>query len=148
MWDSIDPNALDPNAEMVAGYIDGLYVWPSWAWNTLFPRAIKVHIAVRAATDDGEVLDVEKGDAIPAQCPGWIQRRQAAGVRVPGIYCGLSAYADVERFCTGLQHVVWVADWTGVPHIPDLPNVIGCQYAAKGTYDLSLMKAGWPAPNP
>jgi len=142
MWDSVDWQAIPTDVSAVLGYVDGLYAWPSEAW-LRFPNAIKVRIAVRAATNDGHMLDVEKGDAIPAQCPGWVQRRQAAGVVLPAIYCSLSAYPDVERFCAGLAHVVVVADWTGVPHIPSLPDVVGCQYAAHGTYDLSLIQSNW-----
>lgn len=141
MYDSIDASMIPPEAEIVAGYVDGHYAWADADW-ARFPNAVKVPIAVFASTNAGDVLDCEQYDATPEDCPGWIKMRQAAGLAVPTIYCGRAAMAAVQQHCAGLTYDLWVADWTGVPHLP--AGAMACQYAAKGIYDISLCADEWP----
>jgi hypothetical protein len=145
MYDSAYPAQIPGQPEMVAGYVDGKYVWTQADWDR-FPNAVKVRIAVFPWTNDGDVLDCEKYDATPEECPAWIRMRQAAGLAVPTIYCGASAVPAVKAACAGLTYSLWIADWTGTPHLPD--GAAACQYAARGTYDLSLVADWWMAAVP
>jgi len=141
MYDSVDSESIFENAALVAGYVDGVYAWSDDAW-ARHPSAVKVRIAVFADTNDGDCLDCERGDALPEDCPGWIAMRQAAGVVVPTIYCSIATMPYIHELCDGLTFDVWVADWTGEPHIPD--GAAACQYAAKGAYDVTLCSDTWP----
>lgn len=146
MYDSTAAADIPASAEMVAGYIDGLYRWTDADW-ARFSHAVRIRIAVKASTNDGDVLDVEPGDAGPADAPGWIRRRQAAGYARPTIYCMASAVAEVRRACAGLDFDLWVAHYTGVAHAE--PGAAATQYAnptyTGAHYDLSLVTDdGWP----
>lgn len=140
MYDSVTAANIPSTAQVVAGYLNGLYAWSTADWHR-FPDAIWVTIVV-TATNAGMVLDCEKGDATPADCPAWIKRRQKAGVAVPVIYCSLADMPAVQAFCAGLVFGIWCADWTGQAHIPD--GAVACQYAALGSIDVSLCAPGWP----
>ncbi len=141
MYDSVNASVLPTDAQMVAGYIDGKYAWKQSDWDR-FPNSVKVRIAVFPWTNDGDVLDCEPGDATPAECPDWIKKRQAAGLARPTIYCSLAAMPEVQAACHGLDYDLWIAHWTGIPHLVD--GSVATQYAARGTYDLSWANdPGW-----
>ncbi len=148
MYDSTSPGDIPATAEMVAGYIDGAYAWSPSGW-ARFPAAVKVTVATQPGTDAGDVLDVELGDATPAQAPAWIRMRQTAGLTVPTIYCASFAVPQVRQLCAGLRYALWVAEWTGHPHA--VAGAVAVQYAdpssSGGHYDLSLVTdPGWPHP--
>ena len=113
------------------------------------------HIDVNGtAWELAAVLDVEAGDAGPAQAPGWIRNRNSFRSDA-AVYCGLdncpALFAATARL-SGSYYVL-IADWTGQAHIPaiTLPanvKLLGCQYASFENYDESCITAdGWhPAP--
>lgn len=148
LYDAVTPANIPASAQMVAGYVDGRYAWRASDW-ARFPNAVKVRIAVFASTDDGHVLDVEPGDATPAQAVGWVQRRRAAGVD-PTVYCGLStsgySWAQVRAAfqAAGVAEPhYWVAAYPGIG--PALyPGSVAHQYANPGPYDLSVVADYWP----
>lgn len=145
MYDSTDATAIPADAEMVAGYVDGRFVWPQ-AWWDRFPNATKVRIAVFASTNDGTVLDVENGDATPAQAPRWLQNRLAAGESRPTIYCSRDARDAVEAACQGIQHDLWIGTLDGTENIP---GTVAVQYAGTAIthadFDLSIVTDDtWP----
>lgn len=148
MYDSTNPYAIPVNAEMVAGYISpSPYAWTDNAW-TRFPDAVKIRIAVRSYTDDGHALDVEQGDATPAESVDWVLMRRSSGAD-PTIYCSLSRWSTIiNEF---LQRNVpephwWVAHYNNVPEIPD--GAVAVQYInppqSGGNWDLSAVKDYWP----
>jgi hypothetical protein len=143
MYDSTTAADIPFDAPIVAGYVDGIFRWSDADW-ARFPNARKVRIAVFAFTDDGEVLDVEAGDATPEQAPAWIRKRQAAGLAVPTVYCNRSALGAVEAACAGLAHDIWLATLDGA--IP--AGFAAVQYAGSdhsgGHYDLSETAPWWP----
>lgn len=128
MYDSVDLNQIPSDAQAVAGYVGG-----SWrTWTELagrFPHALRISIAVNA-TEDAHCLDVENGDALPAQTPDWVKRQWALGNPRPIIYANKSTMTYVTQALhrAGITHSVglWVADWTGIPHIP--AGYDACQY--------------------
>src|SRR5947209_2784972 len=145
MYDSVTAADIPSDAKVVAGYINGRYAWSEADW-ARFPSAQQVRITITAATNDGDVLDVEQGDATPDEAPGWIRARQAAGLAVPTIYCSRSVLPTVRAVCDGLRYDVWTADYTGVPHLGD--GSAATQYAdpafgSGGHYDVSLCADWW-----
>lgn len=149
MYDSVSASAIPADAQMVAGYVDGAYRWSDADW-ARFPNAVKVRIATQPGTDDGDGCDVERGDLVPAQARTYIERRQAAGVPQPFVYCGLATVGQVQSACQGLLYWLWIADWTGQPH--PLSYAAAVQYAdgkMLGTgYDLSIVYADqFPGPH-
>lgn len=147
MYDSVTPSAIPATATMVAGYVDGIYAWPPSAW-ARFPRAVHVPIAVFASTNAGVVLDVETGDATPAQAPGWVQRRRTAGVD-PTVYCNLGMWPAVRRAFDAAQvpqpHY-WIARYSADQTIP--AGAVAVQYAdppaSGGQWDISAVADYWP----
>lgn len=136
-----------PGAAMVAGYVDGRYAWTGAHW-ALFPRAVRVTIAVSASTGAGDVLDVETGDATPAQCEAWIAMRKRAGLYRPTIYTSLSSVPAVRqgtgRYVLGRDYDLWVASYDGKTSDP-YPGCAAKQYLSTPAYDVSVVyDDGWP----
>lgn len=155
MYDTTDiPSSVIPaDAQIVAGYIDGKYLsYPDMV--TRFPAATHVAIAVFASDELGDVLDVETGDATPAQAPAWIKARRAAGYRRPTVYCPLSSANAVVWACNraglsqGVDFDLWVAHYDGSP-APAGAGEVAKQYLNHGpngeNYDVSAVyDDAWP----
>jgi hypothetical protein len=148
MYDSVTPGNIPQDAAMVAGYGSGPYTWPASAW-ARFPAARRVVIVVSAGVNAGNVLDVEQGDATPAQAPGWCVMRRAAG-SVPSVYCNASTWPAVRAACAAAkvpEPPYWVAAYPGAgPVIP--AGAIAHQYEDAGPYDLSVVADFWPGVDP
>ena len=142
MYDSVDVDQIPGNATHVAGYVNGK--WPTVAaLRARFPHAKVLTIAV-TANADAECLDVETGDATPAQAPAWVKRQQARGVKHPKIYANRSTMPTVWAAlqAAGIKRdevKLWVADWTGQPHLP--AGYDACQWISTAGYDESLCGA-------
>lgn len=119
MYDSVTLSAIPGNAAAVAGYVDGY--WPTFpdvqkGW----PHAHHLSIAVTAKAD-ADCLDVEQGDASPAQAPAWVKRQLRRGVARPVVYSSVSqmpaVLAALKRSHVPRSRVrVWTAHYTGKPH--------------------------------
>jgi hypothetical protein len=140
MYDSVTPSAIPTNAAVVAGYVDGAYAWSNADW-ARFPQAVKARIAVFPRTNDGHVLDVEQGDATPAQAPGWVTMRRTAGID-PIVYCNASTWPSVIsafRSASVAAPPYWIAQYDGNPAIP--AGAVAKQYndppGSGGNYDIS-----------
>jgi hypothetical protein len=88
MYDSVTVGEIPPDAEAVAGYVDGIYRTFT-ALTHLFPHAWRLSIAV-FSLDRAACLDVENGDATPQEAPGWVLDRHKEGVRYPKVYASVS----------------------------------------------------------
>lgn len=145
MFDGVNASRLPTNAQLVAGYVDGLYAWSAADW-ARFPDAVKVRIAVFSSTNDGEVLDIEPGDATPAESVDWVLMRRRAGVD-PTVYVNTSTWPAV-RACFEARGVAephyWVAQYDGVPALP--AGAVAKQYYNndQAGYDLSVVADYWP----
>ncbi len=84
MFDDVDVNLLPAGAYAYAGYLDGRYANFAQV-KAAHPQAHLVGIAVRAS-DDGDALDVEPGDATISQAPDWVKRQHARGCARPIVY--------------------------------------------------------------
>jgi hypothetical protein len=151
MYDSVTARDIPVSARMVAGYVDGPYAWTLFDW-LVHQSAVKVRIATRASTNDGHVLDVEPGDATPAQAVAWVKMRRKAGA-TPAIYASRSVIPTIEAAfrAAGVAYPLWwIAEWTGRPH--HIPGAVAVQYDhpphSGGHYDLSYVNDYWPGVDP
>lgn len=152
MYDGINSDAAIiartfPNTPYVAGYISGRYAWSQADWD-LFPKANKIRIATNASVTDGDVLDVEQGDALPSQCEAWITKRKAAGLHRPTIYCSLSAVPAVRqgtgKWILGKDYDLWVALYDGSLSNP-VSGAVAKQYASGQNWDSNIVyDTNWP----
>lgn len=115
MFDSVDLSQIPKDAEAVAGYVDGQ--WPTFS-DLVFkwPEAHRLSIAV-SASSDAECLDIETGDATPAQAPAWVRRQIKKGVEKPVVYSSVSVMDEVisELQAAGISRNevrVWTAHYT------------------------------------
>jgi hypothetical protein len=152
MYDSITAPDIPLTAAVVLGYVNGTFEWSSADWDR-FPHAVKVRCATRATVDNGHVLDVEQGDATPAQAPGWVQMRRRAGLATPTVYCSASAWPSVKAAFTAADvaaPLYLIAHYDGDPAIP--AGAIGKQYrdppGSGGHWDLSAVADHWPGVDP
>lgn len=151
MYDSIDANTVPASATMVAGYVDGK--WPSAAaLKKRFPHATLVEIAVFHTTDEGQVLDVETGDATPVESVSWVQMRRRAGAD-PSVYCNSSVLPSVVaafKSAGVAQPHYWIAHWDNVATLP--AGAVAKQYANSKmvghNYDVSVVADYWPGVDP
>lgn len=152
MYDSITASDIPLTAAVVLGYVNGTYEWSTEDW-ARFPHAVKVRCATRANIDDGHVLDVETGDATPAQAPGWVVMRRRAGLTTPTVYCSSSAWPSVRaafRAAGVAEPLYLIAHYDGDPTIP--AGAVGKQYVdppnSGGHWDLSAVADHWPGVDP
>lgn len=156
LHDSVTARDIPREVAMVAGYVDGRYAWTNDDWNR-FPSAVKVRIAVFPSTNDGHVLDVEPGNAMPGdtRIRDWVNRRRAAGVE-PTIYTMRSLWDDLIRNFNswGIAHPQWwIAQWDSRATLID--GAVAKQYKhgdlsagqehySGGHYDLNVVADYWP----
>lgn len=152
MYDAVTARNIPTTAAMVAGYIDKIKLepWSAADW-ARFPTAVKVKIVKKAGTNDGHVLDVEPGDATPAEAPGWVRMRRAAGA-VPTVYCNTSTWPSVRaafRSAQVAEPYYWLARYDGKPDWDtgwSAAGVVAKQYAGNVPpgVDLSSVADFWP----
>lgn len=146
MYDSINASAIPADAQMVAGYVDGAFMWSAADW-ARFPNAVHVGIAVFASTNAGQVLDVESGNATPQEAPAWCRMRQAAG-QIPTVYCSDSTWPAVTAAFSAAGMPApqwWQALYDYVAQLP--PGCVAKQYTdnpPSNPYDTSVVADQWP----
>lgn len=149
-YDAVNVKNIPPTATMVAGYMQGRLI-PSTlpALRVRFPQAQVVTIAV-TAQQDAQVLDVEKGDALPADVPGWLTRQRALG-HDPTVYSSvMSAWPQIQAACAASRVALpwwWAASPGPAQLLPD-PRCVARQYSYPGGYDVSVVAAYWPGVDP
>ena len=137
MFDSVDLSQIPPDAGYVAGYVDGAFATaPGLA--SRWPRATVLTIAV-SADHDAECLDIETGDAAPADAAGWYARQKARGITRPCIYADASVMesevvpvmkaAGIDRDAVRL----WSAHYTPDAHICGPSSCGAMSIGADGT---------------
>ncbi len=150
MFDAVPYEHIPRDASIVAGYVNGDFQ-TYHDIVALFPLAHHVSIAVTSSVV-ADVLDVEKGDATPADVPLWVKEMRNLK-RKPIVYTDRVNVPAVQAACAKAlvaEPFFWVADWTGQAHL--LPGAIGVQWAdgsaqypglARYT-DTSLISPNWP----
>ncbi len=145
MYDGVDASRLPTDAQLVAGYVDGAFAWSARDW-ARFPRSVKVRIAVFSSTNDGEVLDVEPGNATPAESVDWVLKRRRAGTD-PTVYMNTSTWPTVRAAFSARKVTephYWIAQYDGVASLP--AGAVAKQYYNNNQagYDLSVVADFWP----
>lgn len=87
LFDSVDLGQFPVGPQAVAGYVDGAFA-NAQALAARFPHARLLTIAVDPA-HDAEALDIENGDATPADAAQWFARQVARGVQRPCLYASV-----------------------------------------------------------
>jgi hypothetical protein len=154
MFDAVNAKNIPRSAQMVAGYSDTISI-PQWSqsdWD-LFPNAKKIQIVKKASSNWGTVLDVETGDATPAEAPGWVSMRRGSG-GIPVVYCNYFTWPAVRKAFIAQnvpEPMYWIADYDNVADFvigpgpnPLAGNVVAKQYANTPGYDLSVVRDFWP----
>ena len=152
MFDGIEPGTVPAGADIYAGYDDG--DWQSFAGLTAaYPGKLYVSICV-TASGSARVLDIESGDAIPEEAPGWAATERASGNLYPVCYMNESTWPAVKA-AFAAQNVApplyWVAAYVDDPTTPPaaLPDgAIALQYYDFGGYDASIAADYWPGLDP
>ena len=147
MYDAVTVAHIPANPAAVAGYLNGYYR-NAGALAQRFPKAKLLTISVTASDLLAECLDVENEDATPQQAPAWVKAKLKRGDYKPVIYADRAAMPLIWKLLQDAgvhrnQVRLWVADWTGQPHIP--PGYDACQYAGglHNPYDVSLCNPGF-----
>jgi hypothetical protein len=131
MFDSAT-GAYPPGAALCAYYVNGRYARPAQ-----YGRG-KVWIDVIGNAPRAALwLDVETGDATPADVPGWLDERRSAGLGAGGVYCSRAALPAIEQAAAGRPHLLWVATLDG-DTTPALPPVTG-QLVAVQAFPASML---------
>jgi hypothetical protein len=136
MYDSVNISQIPANAVAVAGYVNGH--WPTYpSLEKSFPNAKRLSIAVTVHAD-AECLDVEEGDATPAQAPEWVVRQKKRGVAKPVVYTSVSQAPALLRELdrAGIKRSairLWTAHYTFKPHRCDSK----CGFGFSGTADAT-----------
>ena len=144
MYDAVTPGNIPATATLVAGYTDGHYANLD-QMRQRFPHAAIVKITVFASDNEGDVLDVETGDATPAEAPAWVLKRRAAGHPAPCVYMNSDTWPQViaEFRKAGVADPLW---W--VAHYDQQPTLTAGmwakQYLSTNLYDLSTVAGPWP----
>ena len=134
----------------VAGYVGGN--WPSYnALRVKYPHAKHLSIAVNAG-EVAQCLDVETGDATPAEAPGWVKRekpRLSREGKNPWVYANASTMPAVKQallragISLSVVHL-WVAQYDNIAEIP--AGFAAKQYRSVESggfnYDASVVRAG------
>jgi hypothetical protein len=137
MFDSTTVGEIPENAPAVAGYVGGF--WPTYLRLVqMFPRAYHLSIAVNSG-EDGECLDIERGDATPGDAPVWVRRQLARGVRRPVLYASVSSMGEVVAALEsdGIQRSevrLWTAHYSGYSHLCGAEN---CGYGLRASADAT-----------
>jgi peptidoglycan hydrolase-like protein with peptidoglycan-binding domain len=100
----------------VAGYVGGH--WPTFAALVArFPNIPALSIAVNSS-QDAQCLDIENGDASPADVPAWLDRQaQAHPGRTPILYTSASQIPAVRAAAGSRNYLLWSAHYGKGPHI-------------------------------
>lgn len=137
MRDSISPQDIPADTPVVAGYGDGRWVWSSADWSRF--SGVKLSIVV-FPQHSGDILDVELGDATPADVPGWLDRFQRMGRRRGTVYCSRDTIAAVRAAAGPRAFDWWAATLDGTQ---DVPGAVAVQYAGSAltgaAYDESVI---------
>ena len=136
MSDSVDLDMIPADTEALAVYVDGRFADVAEA-KARFPHAKILSIAV-FAKDDADCLDVETGDATPAQSAGWVARQLARGLKRPVLYASASVMPEIlsAMKAAGVSRSLlrlWSAHYTFSPHICGPASCRAMSISADGT---------------
>jgi hypothetical protein len=138
-YDSVTPSAIPASSQAIAVYANGNYAASP---SQLGHRGLVLWIDTNGSDPNADVLDVEPGDATPAQAATWVaQKLDASPNSVAIVYTMESEWPAVQAAINALpwwmpSHTrYWIADPTGVPHV--VPGSQATQWYWGQNYDIS-----------
>ncbi len=144
IYDSVSPTAI-PSGQTVATYADGPYQATS---ASVADRGNVLWIDTNGSDPSANALDVEPGDATPAQAASWVSAKLTATPSATAIvYTFQSDWSAVQDSINTLpssmqSHVkYWIADPTGTPHI--VPGAAATQWYWGPNYDITMAQPGF-----
>ncbi len=144
IYDSTTPTAI-PSGQQVATYSDGPFQATS---ASVADRGNVLWIDTNATDTHADALDVEPGDATPAQAATWVSAKLSADPTSTAIvYTFQSDWSQVQGNINALpswmhSHVkYWIADPTGTPHM--VPGASATQWYWGSSYDISMAQPGF-----
>jgi hypothetical protein len=144
IYDSIHPSAI-PAGKAIAAYSNGAY--------QASPAQVAGHgkvlwIDIKGSDTSADALDVEPGDATPADAAAWASAKLTKDPSSTVIiYTFKAAWGRVISDINALpawmhSHVkYWIADPTGSPHL--LPGAAATQWYWGAKYDISAAQPGF-----
>lgn len=140
MYDSISAASIPATATIMAGYINGNYrSYEAMRARFPFQTVLSISVDPHQAAD---ILDIETGDATPAQSPAWVNLSRAAGHH-PTLYMNRSTYPAVLAANTATKPDYWGAQYDGVGICP--PEWVAKQFHDAGPWDISVIGGYWAA---
>jgi hypothetical protein len=143
--------AANPGISVAMGYDDGN--WPdAAAIAAAYPGMTVIRITTNPNDDQGDMLDLETGNGVPAQGPPWIAKRRQQGHGGPLLYFPDSWRQDVLNAFSS-QGVplpgLFPAAYPGPgPVLINPVTDVGHQYIDVGDYDLSVVVDYLPGIDP
>jgi hypothetical protein len=152
-WDGVNSDApfIPTTAQGVMGYVPpSSFAWTAASW-ARFPNSTHVRItpSARVFGLGVQVVDVENGDATPAEAPSWATNSRNAG-QDPTVYCSLSAWPGVQAAIVAarIPHPnYFIAHYDGDPNTMPVLNgitAVAKQYLNTNRYDLTSVPGVWP----
>lgn len=146
--DSVSPQKISvAGMDGVLAYANGDFAWPASQIRRFAVAGKQIaHIDVDGtAPNKAAILDVERFDATPETARTWIPQRNAFRDDA-AIYCSRFNLDQLFSMLTGLSYWLIVADWTGTPHVVDMPlppgvRYLGTQYSSVLPYDVTAIYA-------
>ena len=148
MYDSIEAVDLPLGGDFYLGYINGKFANFVDVVKRFGPEKT-MSCSVFASTP-AQILDVENGDATPAQAPQWYYISKSSFQR-PTIYCNRDTkiYVVTAFQASGFLPDFIIATLDDVmpgPLFWSSPENIGCQWSGRGDYDETLINdPSWPS---
>ena len=137
MYDAVVASNVPTGGDLYAGYDDGRYM-DADALRARFPGTPVLAVTVFPWDNEGDVLDVERGDANPVDLPGWLTRRRATGPGPFWGYCSADTWPACIQACQTArvaEPLWWIAHYDNDPTIP--AGATAKQYQSTAGYDLS-----------
>jgi hypothetical protein len=144
IYDSTSPAAI-PAGQHVATYSNGAYQASA---ASVADRGNVLWIDTNGTNTHASALDVEPGDATPAQAAQWVSHKLSASPRTDAIvYTFKAQWGAVQDSIHALpasmqSHVkYWIADPTGTPH--NVPGAAATQWYWGPSYDITQAQPGF-----
>jgi hypothetical protein len=138
-YDSVRPDLIPQNAQVVLPYADGPYAWAGQR-EKMFPRAKYALITVLGNAAIASIADVEPGRLSPKEARAFILARRDAGHRAT-IYSNRRGLPLIQEACKGLDYDVWLAtlDGTQPTSIDGGGTLVAVQYKSEMDYLISVI---------
>src|SRR5487761_26960 len=150
--DSATPRAIGvAGTDGVLAYVNGAYAWPMdqiIRFGLAGKEVLRIDV-IGNASHEATILDVERGDATPETAKQWVKERNDYRHDAT-LYCQRSNLDELFSRVTEDPFWLIVADWTGSPHIVEMPlpknvHMAGTQFVSVANcWDATCIAAqGW-----